>query len=275
MEVLATLIRSPEQPLGFKKVKKTEEMALLKCRCSKLVLVLKSSFGKSPLEHCRSCASRQRGQNRLSKEFTQADLTHKSWEAMKERARNVKKIEGKDWIDPSWFDFQSFLKDMGPRVSSELSIDRIDNSKGYFPGNCRWATWNQQGRNKSNTVKITYSGKTLSCGEWADELNSGLSSAAIWRRFRQGWTTFEIFYIPLNHKRKPKEACKHGHPFIPENTEISFNKEGLSYRRCKSCRKARRRSENDRKKETKRASFSSSLDLHFNPEGEALQPFLS
>lgn len=44
--------------------------------------------------------------------------------------------------------FERFLAHIGPRPSSEHSLDRIDNDSGYAPGNVRWATRSVQAFNR-------------------------------------------------------------------------------------------------------------------------------
>lgn len=46
-----------------------------------------------------------------------------------------------------WQDFACFIEDMGKRPGKEYSIDRINNSLGYHPKNCRWASRSVQARN--------------------------------------------------------------------------------------------------------------------------------
>lgn len=72
---------------------------------------------------------------------------------MKQRVLDPKAISYPNYggrgikIAEQWMEFQNFLADMGPKPKG-MTLDRIDNSGNYEPGNCRWATWEDQAKSR-------------------------------------------------------------------------------------------------------------------------------
>lgn len=91
--------------------------------------------------------------------------------------------------------FQAFLNHVGKRPSKNHSLDRINSNRGYEPGNCRWATRKEQGRNKSNNRLITYKNQTLCLSEWCELL--GIKRHVIKCRLSLGWTVEKAFETPV------------------------------------------------------------------------------
>jgi hypothetical protein len=56
-----------------------------------------------------------------------------------------------------WMRFDDFLADMGRRPSRAYTLDRVDNDRGYEPGNVRWADAKTQARNKRSVALNTVS----------------------------------------------------------------------------------------------------------------------
>jgi hypothetical protein len=75
--------------------------------------------------------------------------TYKSWIHMFQRCKNPNNKYYKDYgergitICERWYDFRNFFEDMGTKPN-DLTLDRVNNSGNYEPGNCRWATPSQQ-----------------------------------------------------------------------------------------------------------------------------------
>lgn len=89
----------------------------------------------------------------------------------------------------------NFIADMGDRPEG-ATLDRIDNDGPYSPENCRWATIDEQARNKRCNHLITYNGETLIIRDW--ELRIGLPPGTLRRRIDEsGWSIDRAMTIPI------------------------------------------------------------------------------
>lgn len=88
-----------------------------------------------------------------------------------------------------WIAFKNWALSNG--YADNLTIDRIDNSKGYCPENCHWVTMRTQQNNRRSNRLITYKGKTQSLANWCRELN--LNYGTIKCRIRRNWTVEKAF----------------------------------------------------------------------------------
>lgn len=88
--------------------------------------------------------------------------------------------------------FERFLNHIGPRPTLKHSIDRIDNSLGYQPGNVRWADSATQQNNTSRNRHVNFKGEKMTISQAAKK--SGISSAVLRdRMFKLNWPEHRWF----------------------------------------------------------------------------------
>lgn len=131
---------------------------------------------------------------------------YRTWLRMKARCYNPRAgrfdryggrgiVVAKRWLD----DFGQFLADMGPKPSPRHELDRINNDHGYEPGNCRWASRQEQMRNTSATLHLTFRGETLSLVEWSQRLR--IPTSTLWNRLVPlGWSIEQAFAQPAKKR---------------------------------------------------------------------------
>lgn len=124
-----------------------------------------------------------------------------TWKNMIRRCSNPKDISYPRYggrgisVSPELMTLGGFLAHIGMRPPG-TSIDRIDNSGNYEPGNIRWATSRMQHLNRTDTLSITCDGKTQTLVEWSEE--TGISQCTLWARlYRYKWSTQKALETPV------------------------------------------------------------------------------
>lgn len=70
--------------------------------------------------------------------------------------------------------------------SAELTLDRIDNNKGYTPDNCKWSTQEEQNNNRRSSRFLEAFGERKTMAQWSRE--KGIKLATLHARLKSGWS---------------------------------------------------------------------------------------
>ena len=127
-----------------------------------------------------------------------------SWASMKKRCLNPDdkhlKYKGLLKYQPWIESFEVFIDDMGLKPTPKHTIERIDNSLGYMPSNCKWATRSEQNRNYSLNRVIEYNSIELCVTEWAELID--ISRHRIYQRLNKGWSVEKALFYGAEHKKE-------------------------------------------------------------------------
>jgi hypothetical protein len=95
-----------------------------------------------------------------------------------------------------WFDKFELFYDwaINNGYNENLSLDRIDNDKGYCPENCRWATPSEQQRNRRDNVVLEYNGETKLLQDWCEIF--GIDRRTVHWRIKHNYPIENLFDPP-------------------------------------------------------------------------------
>jgi len=86
---------------------------------------------------------------------------YRAWISMKNRCQNPRQARYADYggrgikVCLKWRrSFPAFLADMGRKPSAKHTLDRKNNDGNYTPGNCRWATPEEQRKNQRRRARL-------------------------------------------------------------------------------------------------------------------------
>ena len=119
------------------------------CECGNISVFTRNNVLKGNSKQCNFCGNIGRKVNNIVNCANENRYTYNSYRSMVLRcSENVRYLNVpicEEWLGDSGF--LNFLDDMGSRPDNH-TLDRIDNSKGYEPSNCRWSTVSVQNHNK-------------------------------------------------------------------------------------------------------------------------------
>lgn len=165
---------------------------LCRCDCGKTKSVVGTTLTRGRSRSCGCFRIDDLKARKTTHGETNKTRLYSIWHNMLSRCRNPKNKNYKDYggrgitVCPEWENSYVAFRDWAYAngYSDDLSIDRINNDKGYNPDNCRWATVTEQTNNRRNVKQITFNGETHTIREWS--VLTGIAYEIIYGRLNAG-----------------------------------------------------------------------------------------
>lgn len=186
------------------------ESWLCRCDCGTVRVVLGKSLKSGRSKSC-GCISREKASLRMTVKHQESGFDgrgrtrlYRIWIDIKRRCQDPRHLNYLKYgargigVCQEWsISFDSFREwSVCHGYSDQMTIDRIDNEKGYSPENCRWVTMRVQCNNKRNNNLIEFKGKVHTLSQWAEI--TGINRSTISRRIcKLGWPVERALTEPV------------------------------------------------------------------------------
>ena len=177
-----------------------------RCDCGNGVVVTGHALTRG---HTQSCGCLTRS-GRASKHGMARKPIYRVWWMMRQRCENPSFTSFASYggrgitVCDRWREFSNFYADMGDPAPG-MTLERIDNDKGYSPDNVRWASRLEQAQNRRTNTLLTHAGQTLTLAEWGRV--TGFGKQIVTKRYKSGWSTERILTEPIA-PRSPRTSRK-------------------------------------------------------------------